>query len=80
MRLSVDGRPVALSPLEYRLVAYLMHHAGRVVPAGELIEHLYGDDDARDANALEAVVTRLRRKLGSDAIETRRGFGYLVPS
>jgi two-component system OmpR family response regulator len=80
MRLSLDGRPVALSPLEYRLVAYLMHHAGRVVPAGELIEHLYGDDDARDANALEAVVTRLRRKLGSDVIETRRGFGYVIPS
>ncbi len=45
---------------------------------GELIEHLYGDDDARDANALEAVVTRLRKKLGADVIQTRRGFGYVV--
>jgi DNA-binding response OmpR family regulator len=78
MRVSVDGRSVALSPLEYRLIAYLVHHAGRVVPPSELIEHLYGDDDARDANALEAVVTRLRRKLGAAAIETRRGFGYVV--
>jgi len=77
-RLDVAGVPVALSPLEYRLVAYLMHHKGRVVPAGELIEHLYGDDDAREANALEAVVTRLRRKLGPAAIETRRGFGYVI--
>jgi DNA-binding response OmpR family regulator len=50
-----------------------------VVPPSELIEHLYGDDDARDANALEAVITRLRKKLGSDAIETRRGFGYCIP-
>ena len=80
MRVSVDGRAVTLSPLEYRLTAYLVHHADRVVPAGELIEHLYGDDDARDANALEAVVTRLRRKLGADAIQTRRGFGYVVPA
>jgi len=80
MRVSVDGRPVTLSPLEYRLVAYLVHHADRVVPPTELIEHLYGDDDARDANALEAVVTRLRRKLGAEAIQTRRGFGYLVPA
>jgi len=80
MRVSVDGRPVTLSPLEYRLVAYLVHHADRVVPPTELIEHLYGDDDARDANALEAVVTRLRRKLGAEAIQTRRGFGYLVPT
>lgn len=78
MRVMVDGATIAVSPLEYRLVAYLVHHQGRVVPASELIEHLYGDDDARDANALEAVITRLRRKLGSDAIETRRGFGYTV--
>jgi len=79
MRVSVDGVPVALSPLEYRLVAYLLHHKGRVVSPSELMEHLYGDDDARDANALEAVITRLRRKLGSEAIETRRGFGYCIP-
>jgi DNA-binding response OmpR family regulator len=49
-----------------------------VVAPSELIEHLYGDDDARDANALEAIVTRLRKKLGQDVIETRRGFGYIV--
>lgn len=78
MRVARDGVPLALSPLEYRLTAYLMHHKGRVVPPTELLEHLYGDDDARDVNALEAVVARLRRKLGPDAIETRRGFGYLV--
>jgi DNA-binding response OmpR family regulator len=62
------------------LVAYLAHHAGRVVPAGELMEQLYGTDDARDANALEALIVRLRRKLGADAIETRRGLGYLMPA
>jgi two-component system OmpR family response regulator len=78
MRVMADGAQVAVSPLEYRLLAYLMHHKGRVVPAGEIIEHLYGDDDARDANALEALIMRLRKKLGAGAIETRRGFGYLV--
>lgn len=78
MRVTRAGRPVALSPLEYRLVAYLMHHKGRVVPPSELLEHLYGDNDARDTNALEAVVTRLRKKLGATAIETRRGFGYVM--
>ena len=78
MRIVVDGNPVQASPLEYRLVAYLMHHKGRVVPPHELIEHLYGDDDARNANALEALIMRLRKKLGSEAIETRRGFGYLI--
>jgi two-component system, OmpR family, response regulator len=78
MRVMVNGAQVAVSPLEYRLIAYLLHHKGRVVPPTEIIEHLYGDDAARDANALEALVTRLRKKLGPDLIETRRGFGYLV--
>lgn len=78
MRVAVDGVPATLSPLEYRLVAYLMHHKGRVVPSPELLEHLYGDDSAREANALEAIVARLRKKLGPKAIETRRGFGYIV--
>jgi two-component system, OmpR family, response regulator len=78
-KVAVEGVPVAVSPLEYRLVAYLLHHKGRVVSPTELIEHLYGDDDARDANAVEAAITRLRKKLGPDAIETRRGFGYCIP-
>jgi DNA-binding response OmpR family regulator len=78
MRVTRDGIPMALSPLEYRLLAYLMHHKGRVVPGTELLEHLYGVSDSHEANALEAVVARLRRKLGAEAIETRRGFGYAI--
>lgn len=79
MRVTVDDVPVSLSPLEYRCLSYLMHHAGRVVPPGELIEHLYGLDDDRDPNAVEVLMGRLRKKLGVDLIETRRGFGYIVP-
>lgn len=79
MRVLVNEVPASLSPLEYRLVAYLMHHKGRVVPVPELLDHLYGDDDPREANALEAILTRLRRKLGPQTIETRRGFGYMIP-
>lgn len=78
MRVMIDGVSLNVSPLEYRLIAYLLHHKNRVVAPGELIEHLYGDDDARDANALEAVVTRLRKKIGADVIQTRRGFGYVI--
>jgi DNA-binding response OmpR family regulator len=79
MRISVDGVPVPVSPLEYRLLAYLIHHKSRVVSAGELVEHLYGEDDAREANALEAIVARLRKKLGPEVIQTRKGFGYSIP-
>lgn len=78
MSVAVDGVPVSVSPLEYRLLAYLAHHRDRVVPTPDLLEHLYGDDDSREANALEAVVARLRRKLGAGIIETRRGFGYTL--
>jgi DNA-binding response OmpR family regulator len=79
MQISLRGKPVALSPLEYRLLAFLIHHAGRVVAPTELAEHLYASGNERDPNAIEVIVARLRRKLGTDAIETRRGFGYLVP-
>jgi DNA-binding response OmpR family regulator len=79
MRVTVDDEPVNLSPLEYRCLSYLMHHAGRVVAPGELMEHLYAHDHDRDPNAVEVLMGRLRRKLAVDLIETRRGFGYLVP-
>jgi DNA-binding response OmpR family regulator len=78
MRVTVDDVPVGLSPLEYRCLAYMMHHAGRVVPPGELIEHLYGHSDDRDPNAVEVLIGRLRKKLAVDLIETRRGFGYVI--
>lgn len=78
MRVLVHDVPLALSPLEYRALSYLMHHAGRVVPPTELMEHLYAHDHDRDLNAVEVLIGRLRRKLGVDLIETRRGFGYII--
>jgi two-component system OmpR family response regulator len=78
MTATLGGVPLALSPLEYRLLAYLALHRDRVVPPTELLEHLYGEDDAREANALEALVMRLRRKLGPGVLGTRRGFGYFL--
>jgi DNA-binding response OmpR family regulator len=74
----VEGETVPLSPLEYRLLSYLLHHRGRVVSRVELVEHIYHDDVEPDSNALEVLVGRVRRKIGSDLIETRRGHGYLV--
>lgn len=78
MTAMLHGVPIALSALEYRLLAYLALHRDRVIPPTELLEHLYGDDDAREANALEALVARLRRKLGPGVVGTRRGFGYFL--
>jgi two-component system, OmpR family, response regulator len=78
MRVLVNDEPLSLSPLEYRTLCYLMHHAGRVVPPTELMDHLYAHDHDRDLNAVEVLIGRLRRKLGVSLIETRRGFGYVV--
>ena len=75
-RVSVDGRAVALTAHEYRLLAYLMHRPGRVVSRTELTEHLYAQDFERDSNTIEVFVARLRRKLPQAAIETVRGLGY----
>lgn len=79
MKVSVRGVPINLSALEYRVLAYLIHQRGRVVSQLELGENIHGTDDAHDSNAIEVLVGRLRRKLGIDLIQTRRGFGYLIP-
>jgi two-component system OmpR family response regulator len=75
-RVTVNGNPVKLTSLEYRLLAYLGHHKGRVVSRTELVEHLYDQDFDRDSNTIEVFVGRLRKKLGVNVIQTMRGLGY----
>ncbi len=75
-RATVDGEPVKLTSLEYRLLHYMMLHQGRVVSRTELVEHLYDQDFDRDSNTIEVFVGRLRKKIGPDRIETLRGLGY----
>jgi two-component system, OmpR family, response regulator len=77
-RVVVDGSAVRLTSHEYRLLAYLMHHQGRVVSRTELVEHLYDQDFDRDSNTIEVFVGRLRKKLGVDIIQTVRGLGYIA--
>ncbi|MDR0250148.1 MAG: response regulator transcription factor [Burkholderiales bacterium] len=79
MRVTLRGVPITLSPLEYRLVAHLMRNVGRVVPQQELEENVYGHGEMHDSNALEVLIGRVRKKLGAQVIETRRGFGYTIP-
>ena len=74
------GQSVELTAYEYKLLEYLMLHAGAVISKTELTEHLYQEDEDRDSNVLEVLVGRLRRKLDPDRalnpIETLRGRGY----
>jgi two-component system, OmpR family, response regulator len=75
-RVTLDGNPVKLTSLEYRLLAYLAHHRGKVVSRTELVEHLYDQDFDRDSNTIEVFVGRLRKKLDAGLIQTVRGLGY----
>lgn len=79
-QVTVEGRPVELTAFEYRLLEYLMLHAGQVVSKSELTDKLYEQDYDRDSNVIEVFVGRLRRKLDPDGrfqpIETLRGRGY----
>jgi two-component system, OmpR family, response regulator PhoP len=78
--ITVDGKPVDLTSYEYKVLEYLMLHAGELVSKADLTEHIYQQDFDRDSNVLEVFIGRLRRKLDPDGhlkpIETVRGRGY----
>ncbi len=77
---TVDHNEVELTAFEYKVLEYLMLHAGNVVSKAELTEHLYEDDFDRDSNVLEVLIGRLRKKLDPQRrlqpVETLRGRGY----
>jgi two-component system OmpR family response regulator len=75
-RATVNGEPIKLTAHEFRVLSYMMHHQGRVVPRTELVEHIYDQDFDRDSNTIEVFIGRLRRKIGSNRILTERGLGY----
>lgn len=77
-KVTVDGKAVKLTALEYKLLSYLMHHQGTVISRTELTEHIYGQDFDRDSNTIEVFINRIRKKLGTNLIKTRRGLGYFL--
>jgi two-component system response regulator PhoP len=76
----LHDQALELTTFEYKVLEYLMLHAGQVVSKTELTDHLYEQDFERDSNVIEVFVGRLRRKLDPDntllPIETLRGRGY----
>ena len=79
-----DAPPQALSRIEYRLLHLFLTRPERVWSKEQISEHLYDDQTEHDSNVVEAHIRRLRRKIGSDSIQTVRGLGYrlqnLTPS
>jgi two-component system OmpR family response regulator len=75
------GVPVDLSPTEFRLLAYLLRHQGRVLTRAQLLESVWGWDYAGQSQIVETYVSYLRRKLdplGPPLIHTQRGVGYTL--
>jgi two-component system OmpR family response regulator len=79
-RLYLDGQPMELSARELAVIELLLLREGKVVTKQQIVDHLYGWEDASSSNAVEVFVHRLRKKLeGSGVtIATVRGMGYLV--
>ncbi len=73
-----QGERIPLTPREYALVEYLALHRGKVVSRTELYDHLFGDDEDTMSNLLDVHVSNIRKKLGHDFIQTRRGHGYCI--
>ncbi len=71
-----SGKPVILTAREWVLFEALLHHHGQILSKGQLEEQLYAFGDGVESNAIEVHVSRLRKKLGANVIETERGFGY----
>lgn len=79
MLTSVDGKVLDLSPLEARAVQLFLSNVGKLISAQDLASHVQGRGDDATVNAVEAMIARLRKKLGPESILTRRGFGYYIP-
>lgn len=77
---TVNGESLELTAYEYKMLEYLILHAGKVISKTELTDHLYEQDYDRDSNVIEVFIGRLRKKLDPDntlnPIETLRGRGY----
>jgi len=68
---------IELTGMEFRLLRYLMLHAGHIFSESHLLEHVYNYDSEKDSNVIEVYISRLRKKLGKSSIRTRRGQGYV---
>lgn len=76
--ISLNGRNVEVTAKEYGLIEYLSLRIGQVVSRTELYEHLFDEGDDSISNPLDVHVCNVRKKLGKDFIQTRRGLGYVI--
>jgi two-component system OmpR family response regulator len=73
-----DGEPVVLTAREYAIVELLTHHRGEVVTKTQIYDHIFDETDDSLSNLVEVHVSNIRKKLGKDFVQTRRGMGYVI--
>ena len=80
LRITRAGRPIELSPTEFRLLVYLLENKGRVLSKTQILQQVWGYDFGGDSNVVERFVSNLRRKIDDSSatplLHTVRGFGY----
>lgn len=76
--ITVDGKDVTLTAREYALIEYLASRRGKVVSRTELYDHLFSEEDESYSNLLDVHVCNVRKKIGKDFVQTRRGHGYVI--
>ncbi|HEY7342704.1 MAG TPA: response regulator transcription factor [Ktedonobacterales bacterium] len=84
-RVTLDEQEIELTPIEYRLLAYLAQNAGRVVTQDLLLEHVWGEEYIGESHLLQVNMNRLRRKIEADPahpryVITKMGVGYYLPA
>lgn len=72
-----NGKTSDLTGIEFKLLRYLMMHPGHVLSKTVLTEHVYEYDEDKDSNVIEVYINRLRKIIGTDLIQTKRGQGYV---
>jgi two-component system OmpR family response regulator len=72
------SKPVTLTAREYALVELLAMHRGKIVTRTMIYDHIFGEDDDSLSNLIDVHISHVRKKLGKDFIETRRGLGYVI--
>lgn len=77
---SLHGEPVTLTAAQYRIVAYLASRAGQLVSRAELEEAIVGEESDAISNVIDVQIHHIRRKLGKEFVQNRRGLGYIIPN
>ena len=72
-----DNTAIELTGLEFKLLRYFMLHPGKILSKSKLTDQIYDLNSDKDSNVIEVYVNHLRKKLGKDYFETRRGQGYI---